>query len=55
MKGMYKMTEHEYAYKRALKDKEDYKYYEKEILYYARLIPLAGLTYAVIWLVGAVL
>ena len=41
------MTKQEYKWRRMLKDREDAKYYEKEIKYWLKLIPLAGLTYIV--------
>lgn len=43
------MTEREKAIRwaRFKKDREDAKYYEKEIKYWLKLIPLAGLSYLV--------
>ena len=43
------MTEREknYRWNRFLKDRQDARYYEKEIKYWLKLIPLAGLSYIV--------
>ena len=50
MKGMYKMTEHEYAYRRALKDKEDYRTYWNMLL---AGLSLSALFVAMIFILGA--